>query len=49
MGHPKLREHSASIVTLLKLARNPKEFQELVDRIHPKFGDTYSMDFDAND
>lgn len=49
MGHPKLREHLASIVTLLKLARSPKEFQELVDRIHPKFGDTYAIDFDAKD
>jgi hypothetical protein len=47
MGHPKLREHLASIVTLLKLAKTPQEFLELVDRIHPKFGDTYLMDFDG--
>lgn len=45
IGHPKLRDHLASIVTLLKLSRDPKEFQELVDRIHPRFGDTYQLDF----
>lgn len=45
IGHPKLREHLASIVTLLKLARTPEEFRELVDRIHPRFGDTLQLDF----
>ncbi|MDP2827871.1 MAG: P63C domain-containing protein [Sulfuricellaceae bacterium] len=45
IGHPKLREHLASIVTLLKLADTPKDFQRMVDRIHPRFGDTYQIDF----
>lgn len=49
VGHPKLREHLASIVTLLKLARTPREFQELVERIHPRFGDTYQIDFESRD
>jgi hypothetical protein len=45
VGHPKLREHLASIVTLLKLANSPKEFKRLVDKVHPPFGDTLPLDF----
>lgn len=45
IGHPKLQQHLASIVTLLKLARNPQDFRDLVDRIHPRFGDTMQLDF----
>lgn len=39
VGHPKLREHLASIVTLLKLSSNYEEFVVLVDKVHPKFKD----------
>ena len=49
IGHPKLRDHLASIVTLLKLSKNPQEFQELVDRIHPRFGSTYQLNFDKSE
>ena len=49
IGHPKLREHLASIITLLKLAKTPRDFQDLVDRIHPRFGDTYQLDFDRSE
>lgn len=49
IGHPKLREHLASIVTLLKLAKTPRDFQDLVERIHPRFGDTYQLDFDKSE
>ena len=45
VGHPKLREHLASIVTLLKLARTPEEFRDMVNRIHPRFGETLPLDF----
>lgn len=45
IGHPKLREHLSSIITLMKLARTPEEFRDLVDRIHPRFGDTMQLDF----
>jgi hypothetical protein len=44
--YPKLREHLASIVTLLKLSSTPQDFKEKVDKIHPAFGQTYSMSFD---
>jgi hypothetical protein len=45
IGHPKLREHLASIVTLLKISSTPEQFKSLVDQVHPRFGDTYSIDF----
>lgn len=45
IGHPKLREHLASIVTLLKISTSPEQFKQLVDQVHPKFGETYSLDF----
>lgn len=46
-GHPKLREHLASITTLLKLSKTPKQFRLMVDQIHPRFGETIPFDFDA--
>lgn len=45
VGHPKLREHLASLITLLKLSKTPQEFKEKVDLIHPKFGNNYEFDF----
>lgn len=45
IGHPKLREHLASITTLLKISKSPDEFKNLVDQVHPKFGETYSIEF----
>lgn len=48
IGHPKLREHLASIVTLLKLAKTPEDFKDMVDRIHPAFGQTIPFDFVDN-
>lgn len=47
IGHPKLREHLASIVTLLKISTSPEHFKQLVDQVHPRFGDSYSLDFRA--
>ena len=34
-GHPKLREHLSSIVTLLKLSKDKDNFYEMLDKIHP--------------
>ena len=36
VGHPKLREHLSSIVTLLKLSKDKDNFYEMLDKIHPK-------------
>lgn len=46
IGHPKLREHLASIVTLMKLSKTPQDLKLFVDRIHPKFGQTGEFNFD---
>jgi hypothetical protein len=46
IGHPKLREHLASIITILKLSRTPQEFKENVDRIHTRYGQTQQIPFD---
>jgi len=37
IGHPKLREHLASVVTIMKLSKTYRDFQEKLDAIHPKF------------
>ncbi|ENW23643.1 hypothetical protein F925_02602 [Acinetobacter lwoffii NCTC 5866 = CIP 64.10 = NIPH 512] len=44
VGHPKLREHLASLITLMKLSSSPEEFKQKVNLIHPKFGNTYEME-----
>ncbi len=49
IGHPKLKEHLASIVTLLKLSNSPQEFKSMVDKIHPRFGTNLEIDFNAPD
>lgn len=47
LGHPKLREHLSSIVTIMKLSKTPSDFRANVDAIHPRFGDTAQLDFNA--
>lgn len=47
VGHPKLREHLSSIVTIMKLSRSPAEFKSNVNAIHPRYGDTGTLDFDG--
>lgn len=49
IGHPKLREHLASIVTILKLSKDPKEFKENVDCVHARYGSTMQIPFDLPD
>lgn len=45
IGHPKLREHLASITTLLKISKTPSEFKMLVNKVHPKLGGNLEFDF----
>lgn len=47
VGHPKLREHLASIVTIMKLSKTPDQFKSLVNEIHPRLGATKPFDFDG--
>jgi hypothetical protein len=45
-GHPKLREHLASLITLMKLSKTPEEWRQLVDRIHPRQNATLPLNFE---
>lgn len=46
VGHPKLREHLSSVITLLKLSGSKEEFYNMLDRIHPKLNETIPFNFD---
>ena len=45
VGHPKLREHLASIVTLLKLSKDKDDFNLMLDKVHPRLNETIPFDF----
>jgi hypothetical protein len=47
IGHPKLREHLSSIVTIMKLSQTPEQFKASVNMVHPRYGDTKQIDFGA--
>ena len=49
VGHPKLREHLASIVSILKLSKTPEEFKRNVNLVHPRYGETKEFDFDSSE
>lgn len=51
VGHPKLREHLASIITLMKLSKTPTEWKEYVNKIHPRYNKDapYLLDDDDDD
>jgi hypothetical protein len=48
-GYPKLREHLGSVVTIMKLSSDYRDFKEKLDRLHTKFGDTMPLPFEYND
>lgn len=37
IGYPKLREHLASVTTIMKLSVNYYDFMDKLDRIHPRY------------
>lgn len=45
LGHPKLREHIASVVTIMRLSNDWGDFRAKLDAIHPKWNDTMKFDF----
>ncbi len=45
IGHPKLREHLASIVAIMKLSTTPEQFRHNVNTVHPRYGETKPFDF----
>jgi hypothetical protein len=49
IGHPKLREHLSSVVTIMKLSSNYRDFQAKLDQIHPKYGETIPLNLQFED
>lgn len=43
IGHPKLREHLASVTTVMKLSKDYEDFIEKLDSVHPRYGDTMRL------
>ena len=48
-GHPRLKEHLASVITAMKLSDNYPDFIGKLNRVHPRFGQTYFLDLDQSD
>lgn len=49
VGHPRLKEHLASVVTAMKLSPDYTTFIANLNRIHPRYGQTYTLDLDQSD
>lgn len=49
VGHPRLREHLASVVTAMKLSNDYPDFVRKMNRLHPRFGDNQMLDLDESD
>lgn len=46
LGHPKLREHLASVITIMKLSGDYDDFMRKLDQVHQRYGDTYNLPLD---
>ena len=49
LGHPKLKEHLASLVAILKLSKTPQDFMRNVNQVHPRYGTTAQLPLDDPD
>jgi len=47
-GHPKLREHLASVITVMKLSKNFDKFRQQLNVVLPRYNDTMSIHFDMD-
>ncbi len=43
LGHPRLREHIASVVGLMKISDQYQQFEGFLDRAHPKYNETIPL------
>jgi P63C domain len=46
VGHPKLREHLASVTSLMKASDSWEQFKKMLDRALPRYGDTPYLPFE---
>lgn len=49
VGHPKLREHLASVIAIMKLSDDYKAFIANLNRLHPRYSDSYTLDLEQPD
>jgi hypothetical protein len=45
VGHPKLREHLASVVSLMKISKDYEQFEKFLSQAHPKYGETPDLPY----
>jgi hypothetical protein len=43
VGHPKFREHLASVTTIMKLSDVYDDFEVKLDRVHPRYDETLAL------
>jgi P63C domain. len=43
LGHPKLREHLAAVITAMQLSENYDDFIRKLDRVKPRFSETLPL------
>lgn len=48
-GLPELRSHLEKVMLLMDAASNQREFEKLLNRALPKYGDTLELDFSSSD
>ncbi|MXO85560.1 hypothetical protein GRI38_05905 [Altererythrobacter aurantiacus] len=48
LGHPKLREHLASVCTIMDFSEDYEDFMNKLDKRHPRYGETISFDFEGD-
>lgn len=46
LGHPKLREHLAQVIAVMKLSRDYKHFESQLDIVAPRYGETQPLPLD---
>lgn len=49
VGLPRLKEHLASVTTIMKLSNEYPDFMDKLNRVHPRFGDTYTLELEVTD
>ena len=47
IGHPKLREHMAAVLTTMQLSDNYDDFIRKLNRVRPKYNETLPLPFDV--
>lgn len=46
IGHPRLREHLASVITVMRIAKNWNHFSTMLDQALPRYDKTLPLDLD---